>query len=284
MNTDELSDFPVFPTQFVDMTDLYKSFMECEELFKKIPEREFNHNRDLTFYKLLKEIHSVKSYKPAFFRKKDNTEQALILLWLSRVREIATVFSSYNNIPPFKGISTEILSNLAKLSVEPHNIIRLDQILLDYGIMLFYEPSIPGIKLDGVVFNMNSGNPVIGMSLRYSRLDNYWFTLMHELAHICLHYDRLSTPILDDIEHGMDELIEHEANRLGSNSLISRSEWRSCQAMYTQKENEVREFAAKVGVHPAIVAGRIHKELNRYNLFPKIVNEINVKALLLSNE
>lgn len=283
MTTDYLNDFPVSSEGLIDTFDLYASFLECEELAKRVPRKEFGNDPDFAFYKLLKEAHAAKSNKQAFYRKRGDAENALIWLWLSRTKETASIFGALNPLPTFRGISTESLSQFAKLSADPGNIKILDQILLDQGIILVYEPSIPGMKLDGAAFTIGSGNPVIALSLRYPRLDNFWFTLMHELAHVCLHYDRLETPILDDIDIDIDELVEHEANRLASSSLISRSAWRSCQAMYSQQEEEVLAFAEKVGVHPAIVAGRIRNELNRHDLFSRIINEVNVREMLLSN-
>ena len=33
----------------------------------------------------------------------------------------------------------------------------------------------------------DTGCPVIGLTLRYDRLDNFWFVLLHELGHVFLH-------------------------------------------------------------------------------------------------
>ena len=40
-----------------------------------------------------------------------------------------------------------------------------------------------------------NGAPVAALTLRYDRLDNFWFTLLHELAHIALHMDGNQTTI-----------------------------------------------------------------------------------------
>ena len=32
-----------------------------------------------------------------------------------------------------------------------------------------------------------SGSAIIGLTLRFDRLDNFWFALFHELGHIFLH-------------------------------------------------------------------------------------------------
>lgn len=81
-----------------------------------------------------------------------------------------------------------------------------------------------------------------------------------------------------------DDLKEKQADRLASNSLISRSDWRSSIVKYSSCEKSIKDFAKQVGVHPSIVAGRLQKELNRYDIFSKIVNEVNVRKVLFNHE
>lgn len=283
-NDIKFEDFPASPTGFLDAYDFYDSFLKCEELAKQVPKKELGQNPDYSFYQLLKEIHSAKSDNPALFRKRTDAEEALTRLWLSRVREKANLFVAYNNVPTFPGLSPDDLVKIGKASSDESNLLKIGQILLDLGIVLVYERSIPGMKLDGAVFRLGTGNPAIALSLRYPRLDHFWFTLMHELAHVSLHSETLSTPILDDMDAKTGDLIEKQADRLAGASLISRSAWRSCQAMYSQNDDEVRSFAAQVGVHPAIVAGRIRNELNRYDLFTKIIHAVDVRKILLGDE
>lgn len=59
--------------------------------------------------------------------------------------------------------------------------------LADAGIAVVVEPHLPRTQLDGAAFLLPGGTPVIGVTVRHDRLDNFWFTLCHELAHILLH-------------------------------------------------------------------------------------------------
>src|SRR4030042_1351312 len=52
------------------------------------------------------------------------------------------------------------------------------------GIILAVEPHLPRTHLDGAAMLRSDGTPVVALTLRYDRLDNFWFTLSHELAHI----------------------------------------------------------------------------------------------------
>ena len=278
---DDFDDFPVSPHGGLGAVEFYKSFLKCEELVKNIPQNELGKDPRLTFYNLLQEVNSANS---ALFRRKSDASEALSMLWLSRVRKTANLFVAFNKIPPFNELTSDDLSDLSKLSKDAAMLPNLANILLEFGIVLIYEPSIPRMKLDGAVFNLSFDRPVIALSLRYPQLDKFWFTLMHELAHVVLHHEDLSIPILDNMDVIHDDLKEKQADRLASNSLISRSDWRSSIVKYSSSEKSIKDFSKQVGIHPSIVAGRLRKESNRYDIFSKIVNEVNVRKILLNYE
>ena len=140
--------------------------------------------------------------------------------------------------------------------------------------------SFSGIKLDGATFLLGDSIPVIGMSLRYNRLDYYWFTLFHELSHVILHQEHLKTPLLDDLEKEKTTDIENEANNLALKMIIPRSVWRSCDLNYNADNKNVYKLAEELKIHPALVAGRYRKERNNYSIFSDIVNAINIKDFL----
>ena len=70
---------------------------------------------------------------------------------------------------------------------------------------------------------------------------------MHELAHVVLHADQLDSPILDDFDAVAETFIEQQADRLASDSLIPRNEWRSCAARYTNSADDIVSFATRLG-------------------------------------
>lgn len=53
--------------------------------------------------------------------------------------------------------------------------------------------------LDGAVFICNK-NPFVVYTSRYDRVDNFWFVIAHEIAHVLNHYDFLNEPFLDNLE------------------------------------------------------------------------------------
>lgn len=277
----DFDDFPLSPCGSGNAVELYESFLQSEELVKGLSKKEVGDDRNRASYNMWQELHAARTTNSALFRAREDADQALKLLWLSRVRETAQIFITLNEIPDFQGLTPADLSEISTLSLKASNLERLSKILFERGILLIYELAIPGMKLDGAVFTLNAKRPVIALSLRYPRLDIFWFTLMHELAHLVLHYEKLADPILDDVDADHADIVERMADRLASNSLISRSDWRSCSALYSPSEKAVREFAFKVRVHPSIVAGRLRRELGRHDIFSDIVNEINVRKVLL---
>ncbi|QIF95927.1 ImmA/IrrE family metallo-endopeptidase [Proteus vulgaris] len=218
------------------------------------------------------------------FRKGISSNDSLINTWLSFVYEKENFICSMANIPPYSPITVEKLNDFTKNSINEDFPLNAPKALLELGIVLVYEQFIPSAKVDGVVYVNDNGNPVIGMSLRFGRIDNFWFTLMHELSHVLLHYNKLDSPIVDDTERTIDpeDLIEAQADRMALDLLIPRNMWRGCAAKRSLKEDELFSFAKEVGIHPAIVAGRIRSETKSYKYFSKIVNKVNVREIIFN--
>jgi len=285
---DKSSDFDDFPVSTYGSTsaaDFYNIYLKSLQLAAEIPKRKRGASEEGILFSLVKEVQASSAINGALFRRNADAKEAFSTLWISRAREIAKRFVAISeDMPPFNGISADQIRDIAKLNIDEGILPRLPSILSKHGIVLIFEPSYPGMKVDGAVFKLATDNPVIVLSLRYARLDNFWFTLMHELAHVVLHYETLNEPILDDLEEAPSILIEKQADKLGGDSLISKSNWRSCDALYNPTDENVISFAKKVQVHPAIVAGRVRKQLNRHTLFTDIINSLNVRKVLLNEE
>ncbi|MHC5829519.1 MAG: HigA family addiction module antitoxin, partial [Nostoc sp.] len=64
-------------------------------------------------------------------------------------------------------------------------IARIPKLLADLGVHFVIVPHLKKTYLDGAAYYLND-KPIIALTLRYDRIDSFWFTLMHELAHIVL--------------------------------------------------------------------------------------------------
>lgn len=277
---DHLDDFPLSPDCWTDGAAYYAAFTQAENLASSLPKN--GRDDDRTIYALTRHILQNRSNSDTLFRSSKTIAQAQATVWLSKVRSIAEWFTAATSLPEFSGLEAGILGELAKLSVRRNFSEELQKVLLSHGVILIHERALPSMKVDGASFKLVSGNPVIGISLRYSRLDYYWFTLMHELAHVVMHNEILDSPIMDDLDEAPTTLIERQADRLASDSLIPKNEWRNCPARYTLKEVDLLRFARKIGIAPQIVAGRIRRDLRRHEIFSDLIHEVNMREILLA--
>ena len=214
------------------------------------------------------------------YRKNDSAEEAKIQAWLSLVGEKSKFSVLRQAIPNFEGLSFGQLREIALLSLEPTRIKDLAQVLAErYGVLLVVEPGFKAMKMDGCTFKLSQGTPVVGVALRYNRYDNFWFTLMHELAHVSIHYQHLDQPILDDLEEENDSEIEVEANLIAKDSLVSRENWRLIWNARTERRQFLM-YCERANVHPAIAAGMLRHQAKNYKLYSDLVQVMDLREAL----
>ena len=281
-------DFEVMPS-LLSSSDLYESFKEYKRCLAALPKSELikrgwlsEEERAVGSWDFFTQVH--KKNQSALYRKNNSSDDPRILMWLSKVKLEANLRLFQKGLSDFEGIDREYLKSIAKMSPEVSAVKRLPDILKEKGVILIYCRYLPGMKLDGVVFRLESGHPVIGLSFRYPRLDNFWITLMHEMAHVCMHIDNMDAPILEDLDIESEENLEIEANRLAKNSFVSRSEWRNCEAKYNKNDKVVEEFARSIGIHKAIIAGMLRREENNYRQYNNLVNEIDIREEVFGDD
>jgi HTH-type transcriptional regulator/antitoxin HigA len=146
---------------------------------------------------------------------------------------------------------------------------------LDSGIHFVILNHLPKTYLDGACFSSPDGEPIIALTLRYNRLDNFWFTLIHELCHLHLHLDHNQLAFFDDTENGQDSPtndFETEANHLTRQVLIPDEVWavEKGKLLDNLGPDSVNKLAQRIHRSPAIVAGRVRWETGSY----KICNEL----------
>jgi HTH-type transcriptional regulator / antitoxin HigA len=184
--------------------------------------------------------------------------------------------------PPFSADKLDdiFFKDVARLSSFEKGPRLAADLLRDYGIILVVEPALPATLVDGAALMAESGRAVIGMTLRHDRIDNFWFTLLHELAHVRHHLNRPSEGFVDrtDDDASSDPL-EHEANKNAREALIPRSYWRSSVVSATPTKKAIIAFAKELGVHPAVVAGRIRFETKQFDRFTEMLGHGEVRRL-----
>ena len=149
--------------------------------------------------------------------------------------------------------------------------------LAQNGIALIVARHLPKTYLDGAALWTREGVPVVGMTLRYDRLDNFWFCLLHELAHLGRHFeDGEGQMFIDDLQlrerdHEGDDAREQEADEWAQDALIPHRLWLDHAARVHPSVANVVTLSQQAEVHPAIVAGRIRYERRSYRLLSQFV-------------
>lgn len=173
-------------------------------------------------------------------------------------------------------VTADWMRQLARLSWSEQGPRLAKEYLNRAGIHLVFEPHLPKTYLDGAVCIGHNGAPVVALTLRHDRLDNFWFTLMHELAHIALHMDSNQSWYLDDLESTGGDECEQQADALAKESLIPANDW-SAAAMTTPAA--VIALAQTLSISPCIVAGRVRHEAGDHALFNRQFRD-KVKSIL----
>lgn len=213
----------------------------------------------------------------------DHSDDWALLFWKAQVtRRAETVIGS--GVPDYRPLDVSWLLDLVRLSAQDDGPAKAAQLLFKHGIVLIVEPGIPGMKVDGAAF-LAGDVPVVALTLLRDRIDNFWFTLLHEVAHVILHYRTgLATGFFDDVEHSDVDEIEDEANAFAQNLLIPNEVWRRSPARIAKSTQPIEAFARHLGIHPAIVFGRIRMERNDYTLFANKIGQGAVKNHFASGQ
>lgn len=179
-------------------------------------------------------------------------------------------------------ITPAFVRDVAKLSVRVDGPSLALHRLADVGIASVILPHLPGTHLDGAALRNPDGAPVIALTLRHDRIDNFWFTLFHELAHVKSHLGDGTQVILDDLEIGSSEEIEKEADYMAGEALIPEESWRQFNHGGYTSTAELLSFANRVQVHPAIVAGRWQKQNRDFRKFSKLLGHGTIRQMFVT--
>jgi HTH-type transcriptional regulator/antitoxin HigA len=196
--------------------------------------------------------------------------------WLARVTQRARDRKSHLGRFSRDQISHVFLKELVQLSWFEHGPALAVEFLEKSGIAVIVEPALKGTLLDGAAFEDEDGTPVIGLTLRFDRVDNFWFTLIHEVAHLWKHMHGHEA-FLDNLDTDSDDKREIEANRIAKEALIPRLAWKRSDAFLNPSYGSIDSLSRELKVHPGIIAGRIRKERENYTIFADLVGQGEVR-------
>jgi len=205
-----------------------------------------------------------------------------LIAWQAKVVELAaqdTLELKYSD----KTVE-ELMQRLVNQTVFDEGPLHARQLLNQHGIHLIILPHLQKTYLDGAAMMLKDGSPVIGLTLRYDRLDNFWFSLMHELVHVSRHFNEDKSPFFDDFEDKSEGLkdYEREADKIAGDVLIPSGKWNTNMSeMINSKGNTftVRNRARELNIHPSILVGRIHHDVGDYKRFRNLLGNGVVSRL-----
>jgi HTH-type transcriptional regulator/antitoxin HigA len=232
----------------------------------------------------VRDIETVESAVKAFFNSPDLSQFEFLphaakktaagtapspsqVAWLYRVKQIAQDIL----VPPYSEDRTRaVLGKLKPFLSAPEEARHAPRLLAECGIRFVVVEGLKSSKIDGVCLWLNEKSPVIAMTMRFDRMDNFWFVLRHELEHVLLRHG-MSAPVLD-VDLGSAESVAEEerlANAAAADFCAPKAKIDSFIARKAPlfPERDFLGLAKILGVHPSMVAGQIQHKTGRYELF-----------------
>jgi HTH-type transcriptional regulator/antitoxin HigA len=181
--------------------------------------------------------------------------------WCARAKQLANAL----RVSEFQeGRIQELEEKLRKLAAFPQESRKVPSLLAKYGIRFVIIEPLQGGKIDGAAMWLDPRSPVIALSLRYDRIDNFWHNLGHELSHI-KHKDAesIDVDLVDERENESQELppMEQRANSEALAMLFPSDSLRSFMLRIAPiySKERINQFANRVKIHPGIIVGHLQK-------------------------
>lgn len=179
--------------------------------------------------------------------------------WCIRARRLASALQVGPFDPARLGAAVKKIRQLAAFPKESRH---LAETMRDFGIRFVVIEPLPGAKIDGAAFWIDENSPAIAVSLRHDRIDAFWFTVLHELAHIYAGDAMSVDSDLSGEDYRPSELkedSERKADEIAANSLIPRAEIQSfirrVGPLYSK--DRIVQFAHRIKMHPGIIVGQL---------------------------
>lgn len=206
------------------------------------------------------------------------------LAWLYRVKNIAENML----VPEYSPDKLRAcIRKLKDLMAAPEEARKASRFLIESGVRFVIVESLSSAKIDGVCFWLDDNSPVVALSLRFDRIDNFWFVLRHELEHVLQEHGKTAAMIDAELEGeraGTGISIPNEerlANRAASEFCVPSAQM---EAFVVRKaplfsERDLRGFAKILTVHPGVVAGQLQYKTGRFHIFRSHLAKIRTSVI-----
>jgi HTH-type transcriptional regulator/antitoxin HigA len=198
-----------------------------------------------------------KTYLPYLTRKSEAFNQFNTSYAITWFRKAQMEAERAKPLPYKKQKLEKLYNNINRYTRKENGVNEFIEDLAKAGVIFFVLPHLQKTYLDGAAF-YSGKNPVIVYTGRYKRLDNFWFTVAHEIAHILLHLNDDKKFVLDNLHNGEVNHLEEEANALAAAKLKHKeiADYLSPYINYLPT-TKVEECAEALEIHPAIIVGSL---------------------------
>lgn len=202
-------------------------------------------------------------------------------VWLHRVRKVA----EHMACPAYS--RDRLLAEMPKVRahmLDADDLHLIPEILKSCGVRLVFVEPFPGSKIDGVCVWLGD-QPVIGMSLRLDKFDNFCFTLRHECEHVLQEHGKAVgfTPVDEKLGCNRPDVTDEEkvADMAAQNFLIPSDALASFIARKAPyiSERDVLAFSARMQIHPAVVVGQVQHALDKWNWLKQHIKKVREKLI-----
>lgn len=182
------------------------------------------------------------------------------LAWAFRVKNLAKAVAA----APFSDdVFEAMMGKLRRLAAHDADVRRVPALLAQGGVRLILIEHLPRSQMDGAAMWLDDRSPVIGISTRFDRIDNFWFTLCHELSHIRHRHTSVDERLVGEGSTPTDEKPESEqlADREAADFLVSDAELQDfilrIRPLYYREK--IIQFANRIRIHPGIIVGQLQR-------------------------
>ena len=229
------------------------------------------------------EVYEKPQIKYCARQKQDRQNYSMYysITWL----QVARKKSRTLDVPAYKReLLDGIIVKFSEYTFSNNGVAEIVSHLNNAGVKFMVLSHLSRTYLDGAVF-FDGGNPVIAYTARYNRIDNFWFTLAHELAHIVLHLENSREDFfLDDLKEGQSlDKREKEAD-IKAEELIRSSEIIHAAEPYARylSEKRLQILSEELKIAPSVILGVLqHKGVVDYRKLGKY--KVKVESLFPEN-
>lgn len=266
--------------ELIELWDIIKEYVPIN-YFKKQGYLKDNLEENINKIKLIYDITTIDGLinifatkKFAFFKKSEKLkiDDKNMIAWSS----LAEYEAENQGINTFNFENIEPLTkNLSSIFFENDNtLVKVRKVLNQYGIKFLTIEKLDKTPVDGYSF-WSGNNPAIAVSLRHSRIDNFAFTILHEIGHIALHLKNNKEQKFLDLTHKEVNHYETDANDFAQKKLITEYCWEDISKNWTPlNDDKIMCISQNYKIHPAIILGRVCHEMEYYALNTKIDKKI----------